>query len=83
MPIVYVSFSVVTSFIVVMTLNYVLGPIDFEIPNFKLKGASGPILLWVICFFAIMHAFSTVAVAPDKNQDTYKGAPLQQLLSPK
>lgn len=80
MPVIYVSFSVVTSFIVVMTLNYVIGPVEFEIPNFKLKGASGPIILWVICFLAIMHAFSTVKGDLNTEQASYKGTPLQKLL---
>jgi hypothetical protein len=32
------------------------GPIELEAPGFKVKGATGPVLLWVICFLAIAWA---------------------------
>jgi hypothetical protein len=33
------------------------GPIEFEAFGFKLRGASGPIVLWVFCFLSIAAAF--------------------------
>lgn len=32
------------------------GPIEFEAVFIKLKGAAGPVVLWVLCFLAIVGA---------------------------
>ena len=54
LPIVFVCFSVVTEFIVVLTINFVVGEIKFKAPGFEFEGASGPIVLWIVCFLAIV-----------------------------
>ncbi len=32
------------------------GDIEFEIPGFKFRGASGPAVLWILCFLAFVVA---------------------------
>jgi len=32
-------------------------PVEFSVPGFSFKGASGPIVLWVVCFMAISVCF--------------------------
>lgn len=41
---------------VVTILRSQTGPIEFEAMGFKLRGASGPVILWVVCFLAIALA---------------------------
>jgi hypothetical protein len=41
---------------IVLLLNATSGPIEFEIPGVKLKGGSGPAVIWVITFLAISYA---------------------------
>src|SRR5262245_9776531 len=52
-----VPLSAVTAFCIVSLLKVTNGPIEFEAPGFKFRGASGPIVLWVFCFLAIVLAF--------------------------
>lgn len=40
----------------VVFLESTTGRIEFEGLGFKFKGASGPIVLWVVCFLAIAAA---------------------------
>jgi hypothetical protein len=44
------------SFVLVVFLRQTEGPIEFEGLGFKLKGAAGQILMWVICFLSIAAA---------------------------
>jgi hypothetical protein len=41
------------SLIIVALFRQREGPIELEGPGFKAKGATGPVLLWVICFLSI------------------------------
>lgn len=41
---------------IVMFLEHSLGAIEFEGAGFKFRGASGPIVLWIFCFLAIVTA---------------------------
>lgn len=43
----------VASLFVVSIFEFTAGPIEFEGLGFKFKGASGPIVLWAICFLVI------------------------------
>lgn len=82
MPIVLVSYSVVTAFIVVLTLNSVVGEIKFKAPGFEFEGASGPIVLWIACFLAI--AFSLSALYEDEHANdsqNYQGKSLSEIVS--
>jgi len=46
------------AFLVVALFKVTSGQIEFETPlGFKFKGASGPIVLWIFCFLAIVAAF--------------------------
>jgi hypothetical protein len=49
-----VSFAVAIALLVVLSLSYVAGPIEFEALGFKFRGASGPVVLWVMCFLALV-----------------------------
>lgn len=50
--------SAVTAFCIVSLLKVTNGPIEFELsPAFKFHGASGPIILWVLCFLSIVFGF--------------------------
>src|SRR5439155_21381160 len=51
-----VPLSAVTAFCIVSLLKVTNGPIEFEAPGFKFRGASGPIVLWILCFLAIALA---------------------------
>ena len=48
--------AALASLCIVIFLESTTGPIEFEGFGFKFKGASGPIILWVICFLAIASA---------------------------
>ncbi len=50
--------SAVTAFCIVSLLEVTNGPIEFEAFGLKFKGASGPIILWALCFSAIVCAFN-------------------------
>jgi len=45
-----------TSLSLVLFLKYTAGPLEFEGMGFKFKGASGPIVLWILCFLSIATA---------------------------
>jgi hypothetical protein len=46
------------AFCVVMTFEVAIGsPIEFEALGFKFSGASGPVLMWVLCFLVFTLAF--------------------------
>ncbi|SRR6266478_6756254 len=46
------------AFCVVMSFEVAIGsPIEFEALGFKFRGASGPVLMWVLCFLAFTLAF--------------------------
>ena len=49
--------SAVAAFCIVSLLKVTSGPIEFEAFTFKFRGASGPIVLWVFCFLAIVASF--------------------------
>jgi len=43
---------------IVLVLRTVAGPIELKIPGFEFRGASGPIVMWILCFLAIALAIS-------------------------
>jgi len=50
--------SAVTAFCIVSLLKVTSGPIEFEaFKTFTFRGASGPIVLWIFCFLAVVTAF--------------------------
>jgi hypothetical protein len=48
--------AAVVSFIVVVFLRHIEGPIEFEGLGFKLKGAAGQAVMWVVCFLTLAGA---------------------------
>ena len=46
--------SVIAAFVLVTVLEQVSGQIKFEGLGFKFEGASGPIIMWVIVFCALI-----------------------------
>ncbi len=46
-------FIALLSFFIVITLESSFGTIEFEGLGFKFKGASGPIVFWMLCFLTI------------------------------
>tara|TARA_Y100000588_G_C13362633_1_gene547192 strand:- start:124 stop:468 length:345 start_codon:yes stop_codon:yes gene_type:complete len=42
------------AFILVVLLSQTQGPVEFEGLGFKFRGASGPVVLWVLCFLAMV-----------------------------
>lgn len=49
-------FAALTSLCLVIILESSAGPIEIEGFGIKFKGASGPIILWCMCFFCIASA---------------------------
>ena len=49
--------SAISAFCIVSLLKVTSGPIEFEAFGLKFHGASGPIILWVICFLSVTAAF--------------------------
>lgn len=52
--------AAVAAFIVVTLFRQREGPIEIEGPGFKMKGATGPVLLWAMCFWVIAWAIKEV-----------------------
>ena len=44
--------SAMMSLTVISLLRATSGPIEFEAPGFKFRGASGPVVLWIFAFLA-------------------------------
>ena len=51
-----IPLCVVSSICVVLLLKATAGPIEFEALGFKFRGASGPLVLWIFCFLAMIFA---------------------------
>ena len=45
---------------VVLVLRAAAGPIEFEVLGLKFRGASGPVVLWIPCFLAIVVGILTL-----------------------
>jgi hypothetical protein len=46
-------FAALGSLCLVLLLRYAAGPIEFEGLGFKFRGASGPIVMWALCYLVI------------------------------
>ena len=46
--------AAVLSLWVVTILRYKSGPIEFDVLGFKFRGASGPVILWILCFLIVI-----------------------------
>lgn len=54
--------AMISSFVIVSLLEQVSGPIEFEGLGFKFKGASGPVVLWVMVFLSIVLSIKVLWV---------------------
>jgi hypothetical protein len=45
---------------IVLVLKVTSGPIEFEGLGFRFKGASGPIVLWVMCFLSMVFGIKAL-----------------------
>jgi hypothetical protein len=48
------------TFLLVQVLQISAGQIELEVLGFKLRGASGPVVLWVVCFLTVTAALKLV-----------------------
>jgi hypothetical protein len=55
--------AALASLAIVICLRTTNGPIEFEVIGFKFKGASGPIIMWVLCFLAIAAAIKLLWIS--------------------
>lgn len=62
-PIIGAAFAAILSFTLVMALRIYAGPIDFEAGSVKLKGATGPIILWCICFLTVTYGLFLLGIS--------------------
>ena len=46
--------AAIAAICIVFLFKFVAGAIEFEGLGFKFKGASAPVILWVLCFLAIV-----------------------------
>jgi len=46
-------FAAVISLLIILVLRETTGKLEFEAIGFKFRGASGPVVLWVLCYLAI------------------------------
>jgi hypothetical protein len=45
------------AYLIVLLLPASYGRIEFKVAGVSFKGASGPVILWLLCFLAIVVAF--------------------------
>lgn len=50
--------AVLTSYCIVLFLEATSGPIELEALGFKFRGASGPIILWIFVFLAVVSGIA-------------------------
>jgi|ERR1043166_5010752 hypothetical protein len=51
-----IGISAISAFFIVAVLELTAGAVQFEAMGFKFQGAAGQIVLWVLCFLAIVFA---------------------------
>ena len=47
---------IMLALLIVLLLRNIGGPIEFEAMAFKFRGASGPIVMWIFCYLALIFA---------------------------
>jgi hypothetical protein len=47
-------FAATFAFVIVQFLSQTKGPVEFEGLSFKFKGAAGQVVMWVLCFLAMV-----------------------------
>jgi len=51
-----IGISAVSAFFIVTVLELTVGAVQFEAFTFKFNGAAGQVVLWVLCFLAMVFA---------------------------
>lgn len=54
--------AAIVSFVIVVVLRQIDGPFVINGPSFTVKGATGPVIFWALCFFVIAWAIKEVWV---------------------
>jgi len=52
-----------TALFLVLVLQQIEGKIEFKAVGFTFKGASGPVILWIMCFLAMVLGIKTLWIA--------------------
>ena len=71
------------AFVLVSLLRQLDGPIEFNVPGFTLKGSTGQIVLWAICFMAFVTALNMLWDKGHKFNDSRATAPAATTISRK
>lgn len=50
--------AAIAALVLVFLLEYARGPVEFEVPGFKFKGAAGPLVMFVIVYLAIASSIA-------------------------
>jgi len=53
-----VPMSAAAALCIVLLLETVAGPIEIETPWLKFRGAAAPVIVWILCFLAMIFALS-------------------------
>jgi hypothetical protein len=79
-PITGAAFAAVLSFALVLALHLTTGPIKLKITGVDFEGASGPIVLWCLCFFVISYGLYMMGLSDAaKAAAQTESVPLHQL----
>jgi hypothetical protein len=62
-PITGAAFCAVLAFALVLALQYSTGQIKIKFSTVDFEGASGPIILWCLCFFVIAYGLYMMGLA--------------------
>jgi hypothetical protein len=82
MPFVYVAVAAILAFTVVLSFDIAVGgTIDFEFLGQKFRGASGPIILWILAFLTIMVGFRLSGATELAKSDIKPNPPSHHLLN--
>ena len=74
-PIIGAVFAAILAFTLIMAFKIIAGPIRIKSVAFELDGASGPTVLWCICFLSIaygLYLLGLVDVAKTPIDPSYK-----------
>ena len=55
-----IAFATITSVFLVIVFNEAIGPIEIEAFGLKFRGAAGPLILWILCFLALVTAMAAL-----------------------
>ena len=79
LPVAGAAFAASLSFVIVMVFDQFGGQLVFKVPPLTVEGASGPILLWCICFLSIAIGLSLLGFASAVTAD-YPGIEFEPIL---